>query len=470
MTVLLRKEWRLASDVAVGAIALLVASFPLALIGVAMQGVRPIPWISVFAAGCVLHQYTLVLVGALLGAVAFGREREDGNEGFLACLPIARQRQFNAKVAVAVGFWTAAWLLNGALFLSLLVVAGIGTDSLGPYIQRMTHTCVLSLATLGLSMWLARRIPSVMGAAMAALGLVAGIIALNAALARAKVFDTFYNEPYATAIFLSGLLGIASAWLRYALLPELKHDRRRATDRVYTAPRPLQRIHAPFLALLWKDARLQRAPLACGLVLLAVPFAAALANAFTSDAPAEAFRLAALIAMPLAWLVFPLWAASARAGEWAANTHLFVAPLPVSPRHIVSSKLVASAIPAIVVAGFAVTIFLFAQSQIPGEAILAPNLTWEAFTASNFLPGAVSYAAALPVPFAVAWYMAGRLRRVVLPTISGILTGPLAMALWVVAGDLLRDLSPFRASLAHTAILLGSSAALLAYSNSRHPT
>ena len=144
------KEVRLASDLIAGALVLFCASFPLAFAGVAMQGVRPFPWISALAGGCVLNQYTMVLTGALLGAIAFSREREDGNAGFLAMLPVSLHRQYTAKLLAALTVWGLLWELNAAIFIAVTWSTGHGLSPLVPFLPRILGVVALSLAALGL--------------------------------------------------------------------------------------------------------------------------------------------------------------------------------------------------------------------------------------------------------------------------------------------------------------------------------
>lgn len=467
MMALLRKEMRLSEDVLLGACVLLVGSFPLALIGVAMQGIRPFPWGSVVGAGCVLNQYTLVLTGALLGAVIFAREREDGNTHFLAMLPISPRRQSAAKLVAALTIWAVLWTVNVIIVLVSTLAAAGGLDPLLPFLSRMVSVLLLSFAALGLSGLAGCYLASVTGAALTGAAILLAVAVARSIGLSAMGGGDFFG-PYFSGGF--GVLGAAAL-----ALAGWTHGRRalaggRPWAGVATGRGVQVRMGGSLTgALLWKDVRLIRIPLLAGLVVVALPFAAAGGKALLVGEAAQDFRTASLLAMALGWIVLPLWSGSSLTSEWSGNTQPFLGSLPVSARRILLSKLVVALIPGGLVILASVGVFGLAQGQIPSEPRLYPALTWDAFNASHFLGGAVAYTSALPVTFAVAWFVAARLRRKIVAIVLGVLSGPLSMAAWAVTGGpggfLAAQLTPLPAVVVHGAIFAGLALVLVLLGN-----
>ena len=146
------------------------------------------------------------------------------------------------------------------------------------------------------------------------------------------------------------------------------------------------------------------------------------------------------------------------------NAH-FSCGLPLSARQCVLSKLVVVSLPTVVVIVGAAALFLIAQSSVLGEPPLQWTISWDEFNSSHYLAGAVAYACAMPVTFAAAWYFAARLRRTIVSIILGVVTGPVAMALWAVTGGpggfLAEHVPPAVAVGLHAALLTLLFAALL---------
>lgn len=467
MNALLRKEARLASDVMLGGCVLLAASFPLALAGVAMQGVTPFPWLAAFGGACVLNQYTMVLTGALLGAVAFAREREDGNVHFLASLPLAPRRHYAAKVAATLMLWVLLWALNAAILAGFIRATGHGLGPLLPFVPRMLGVLALSFAALGFASFAGNHFASVTGAAFAgAAGLLLAAV-LRSFWMSANQGGAFFDTPFLTLLGVLGAAGLGGA--AHSFRPAGKTLSRGAAGElrtpagVFLTARPGFRSGAA--ALLWKDARLLRAPVALGLLLCFLPFAAAGGNALIAGSAAEGFRTASLLAIALGWIALPLWSGSSLAGEWAANTQPFLSCLPVSARRVLAAKFAVAAVPGALVFAVCAAVFLLAETRIAGEPALRANMTWDEYNTSHFLGGAFAYACALPVTFAVAWYFAARLRRKIVSIVLGVVSGPLAMAAWAVTsapeGYIVGHLPPVASAGLHAAVLAALSVSLV---------
>jgi len=460
MNALCWKEARLVSDVFVGAVVLFAASFPLACIGVAMQGLNPFPWISALAGGCVLNQYTMVLTAALLGAAAFAREKEEGSHHFLASLPLSHARQTGAKVFVTLATWTALWAINAAIFATVVLATGQGLEPLREFLPRIIGVLALSFAALGLAQLAGCFVASVTGAAF-----MAAAALLVVAVARWIVpgDDIFFTPVFLALLLTVGAVAMLLASQSYGRF--LRMRPKGATGnfqggRLYWMP------DNALGALIWKDLRRLHVPLYAGTTLLVLPFIAAGGHALLAGEGAAGLRTASLLAMALGWIVLPLWCGTSLAGEWATNTHLFLAGLPISPRRILGARLAAAALPALLAGAVCVAVFLIAQSQFPDEPMLVAGLSWDEFNRSHFLGGAVAYACALPVTFGAAWYFAARLRRPVLAIVLGVVTGPVAMATWAVSGGpgglLATYLPPLGAVAFHGASLFVVSAGLIA--------
>ncbi len=436
MIALLRKELRLAADVMAGATVFLFASFPLALLGIAMQGIKPFPWISVVGAGCVLNQYTMVLTSALLGAVTFAREREEGNQHFLALLPLTREREFAAKIAACVVTWAALWTLNVLILIGFVTAISARLTPLLPFLPRMVGVGLTSFAALGGAAFAACYIPSVTGAAVAGLCAVALVTVARLLWMSFGNAGDYFSIPFLVLLGILGTLGLAISTRTFW--------RDRAADAVVLAPARRTSYRMPSRApgnawgitraLLWKDARLQRPALLSGFALVCLPYIAAAGNAILSPDAASGFRVASLVSIALGWIVLPLWSASGLAGEWESSSHQFLAYLPVSSRRVAAAKFSIAFLPSLLVFLTGVASFAVAQYAITGISPARLSTSWDAFSETGFVTGAVAYSCALPVTFATAWFFAARLKRKIVAIVLGILSGPLAMASWAITG------------------------------------
>lgn len=469
MNALLRKEARLLSDVVFGSCVLLAASFPLAFAGVAMQGVRPFPWISALAGGCILNQYTMVLTGALLGAAAFAREREEGNVHFLAMLPLTHARHYASKAMVALSLWFVLWVINALALIAITLAASQGPGLLAPFLIRMFSVVILSFAALGFASLAGSRIDSVTGAAFAS---GAGVLAV--AVLR-SLWTTTTGAPFFSLSFLVGLGLLGAAGIAGAAYGFNRTEAARRYTRSGSARVGLicgrRSARGPASALLWKDARLMRLSTGMGLLVFILPLAAAGGNALIAGNAAPGFRTASLLSIALGWIILPLWSAGALASEWASSSHQFLAYLPVSARRIVLAKLAVAIAPALLVLWTGAAVFFIAQSNIIGEPAIRWAMSWDEFNTSHFLGGAIAYTGALPVTFAVAWYFAARLRRKIVAIVLGVVSGPLAMAAWAVTsapeGFVVENLLPLQAAVIHGIALAGFSG-LLVVLGARH--
>jgi len=465
MLTLLHKELRLAADVFVGALIFLVASFPLACAGVAMQGVRPFPWLSAIVGGCVLNQYTMVLTGALLGAVAFAREREEGSIHFLVALPLRPARHYTAKVAGGALLWAALWLVNGVLLAGVVVMAGLEAHTLLPFLGRMLGTAFLSWAAFGLAAFAGARIASVTGAALAAAACLMIVVVVRLVSKDYTGADTLFSIPFLIALAVLGTLMLGLAGRGDHLVGNSRVSTGKSGDTTVVLEATWHGHRGPWAALLWKDLRLMRMPLVLGTVLFALPFLAALGHALHAGDSATTFRAASLLNMALGWIILPLWSGSSMASEWAAGTDAFLAALPLRNSRNIASKFLTAGPPSAALCAVGGAVFLLAERHIPGEPSLTWDLTWDAFNNSGFLPGAVAYSCAQPVTFAVAWYLAARTQRKTIAIVVGVIAGPVAMAAWAVSGGpggiLAGRLLPVPAIMLHATALAGVSGLLI---------
>ncbi len=457
------KDIKLNTDVFAAGSVLFMASFPLAVAGVYMQGLSPFPWAAALAGGCVLNQYTLVLTCALLGATALAREREDGSAKFLAGLPAKRPAQLAAKLAVGLGAVAAFWCLNLVLLLASLLISGTEFAALMPFAPRMLGVGILSLVAFGTAWLMAFRIASSVGAAFAGLGAVALISAARLMWqGTSPNAPPFFDGPFLRLLAATAVASIfagAVGFLRHAPLHENGPARKRA-GRGVSAPEcaAAETPWPPLLTLLWKDLRLSTPWLLAGVAIFTLPYIAATAQALHTGQAALAFRVASLAAMALCWLILPCWSGQALAAETASSSARFLAYLPVSRKKVLLSKLAVALLPSIALSATSITTFLWAQQAIPSEPTLSPGLSWEALSTSGFLSGAIAYACAAPVAFGVTWFVAADLNRPIIAITLGTLSAPIAMAAWAIpsmpGGYIVHNLHPLQAMAAFAASML----------------
>jgi hypothetical protein len=218
-------------------------------------------------------------------------------------------------------------------------------------------------------------------------------------------------------------------------------------------------------ALFWKDARLMGPVLLLGLFLVALPYVAAVGNAFLTGNGAVGFRVASLAAMAIGWCVLPLWSASGAAIEWSTSTFQFLAYLPISGKRVLVTKILVALIPSVfLIAGCALS-FIWAHARIAEDFTRQVTGSWDDFTGDGFLSGAVAYISALPVTFAVGWFFAGMFQRRILAMTLGMVSGPVAMATWALTsmpGGYIQDhASPIQAAGIHAMAMLAISALLV---------
>lgn len=462
MMLLIRKELWLASDVIAGACVLLVASFPLASLGILMMDVKPFPWASVVGGGCVLNQYTMVLTGALIGAVAFAREREEGNVQYLAYLPVSRSVQFASKVTGGFFLWGGLWSVNLAVLAFFTLMVGADLDSLLPFLPRMAGTAVFSFAAWGCASLAACYLASVTASAFGGLVAVAIAAALRIVLVQTVSDLAFFSPAFLLLLAVMGITVFGLSASAFCLEPRgIRRIMHGATTYSSDDMRKLNVASRGATATLFlKDVRLLAGPLTVGAVLLCLPYAAAVGSGLLVGNTAHALRTASLAAMPLGWIVLPLWSASSLAQEWTTSSHQFLAYLPVSTKRNVFAKFAVSAAPSAVVISTCLLSFLLAHLWITGVSPMELATAWDSFNESGYIPGAVAYAGALPVTFAVAWYFAARLRRKIVAIVLGVVSGPVAMATWAITampeGIIAERLLPFQAVGVHgTTLAMG---------------
>lgn len=440
MKALLWKDLRLFADVFLAGVALLLGSYALAFLLVWSDDLSAFEWSKVIGGGASLTRFTSLLVCALLGACAFGRESEDRSLRFLACLPARSADVVLSKLVIAVSMVVILWLTSTAILAVAMRAMGYGWDALLWTLQAMLGYVASGVMAFGGAWLLSFLLNTSIGAAFAGLMLLAPVYAAQLLLNSFFGLDNpmFFHGGAVVFMVVAGLLGVTAGTSIYmrsgcaadgasALFGRRRPGLRTATSLDLPAH---HKRNGPIRALLWKDYRLMRAPLLTGLAVLALPHAVAAAGSRISGNALSHFETASLIGIALGALIFPFWSGHIMAAESASGTVRFLSSLPVPPVKALAGKLAVSFTPMLCMSTVNVVLLIMTHNANPNEAGFNGDLTWTEWVEVPHIVMGLGLANGAAVAFSLAWFASAHYGWPALAIVFGVLAAPLVLTLW----------------------------------------
>lgn len=482
---LLWKDLRIFGDVFLAGVALVVASYVLALLLVYMDP-NGFGWNKVIAGGASLTRFTSILICALMGGYAFARETEDSSAIFLAGLPAKRGRVAASKLIVSLGLVAAFWAISLATLLISMRSMGLEWHALGMVAVAMTGFIASGLFVFGISWLLSFFLNSAVGAAFAGLMALVPVYLAQAAArwyfaTESPIFLSWTAVLFMTVTGVAGILGGTMLYVRFGLnaneaISALIPPRVRA---MVTPPETFDTSvprGGAFEALVWKDYRIVRLSIALGLFVVLFPYGVAVAASVLNGEPAASLRGGALASLGLSVLVFAFWSGVQMAHENAIGARRFLAALPIPWLKAQWSKVGIALVPAAVVGAMNVGILLIAHNAANQDLRFDAAFSWSMWNDAPFVVMGLALANGGALAFGLSWFASAYYRRPALAIVLGILAGPVTIGLWAAGSTwcsgLDHGISPVAFSCTFTLLMAAAIAAIIALGSAidaRHP-
>lgn len=424
---LLRKDIGLLKDMIYAAIALLLISYGFAGILVFTEDSNAFSWSKVLAGGASLVRFTSILISALLGGHAYGREREEKSIEFLAQLPVHPRTAILCKLVVAAGILALLWLISLTLLWIGLGSMGHDTNTRLAVLEAMLSSLAAGLLVFGAA-WLASFvITSALGASFVGLMILLPALALQYAAKQSLGPDNL--TALVMAVLGCTCIGIP-LWFDLQHMRDFSRTKHRNIPaREFTGsvfPEFMSSLHA----IAWKDVQLMKVPLLVGVVVLIAPYIAGCVGWPLLDNKFEFFRAASLLCMAMSVIVFPFWAAHIMSVEYTGKTAGFSSYLPILNRDAIAGKLIVALGPVAVLAIVNLIVLLATHNSIPGSTPFGRSFSWNDWNQSGFIVMGLALANATPLAFALAWMLGARIRRPAMALTAGIAIVPFLVAVW----------------------------------------
>ncbi|MBN2562470.1 MAG: ABC transporter permease [Phycisphaerae bacterium] len=437
---LLWKDSRIFLDVFLAGVALLFASYALAFLLVYSEGWGAFRWSKVIAGGASLTRFSSLLVSALFGAYAFGKEREDASLRFLTRLPAKRRDVVKSKIAIAVGSVAALWLISLAVLAGGVRAMGYEWGVLLLSLQAMLGYVASGVLAFGAAWLLSLFMNTTMGAAFAGLMLLAPVCACQLLANSYLGIDNpmFFHWIAVVFMVVAGASGVAAGtavYLRHGgtpgavragVLASLRGAAARSSSPALIGTKRV----GPFRALLWKDYRVMKGALLIGVAAVCLPYVVALALPGGSQEMLGHLRGASLIAIALGAVIFTFWSGQVMAADAGSGAVQFVSRLPAPAPKRLHSKLAVSLVPALVLAGVNLAVLIIANNLMSGEVRFDGTLTWQGLSDAPFVSMGLALTNGTVAGFSVAWFVSARYSRPAVAIVLGVLATPVYIGLW----------------------------------------
>lgn len=428
---LLWKDYRIFRDVFTGGLALIAASFGMALLILVMNG--ELSWATLLGGGASLTRFAAILVGALFGGYAFAFEREERSDLFLAVLPIPRRKQLQTKFFLAVSALALYWFISMAILMVSLGFMGASAEGIWLSLRSMMDFMAATCLVFGIAWAVSASARSPLTAAF--VGMMALFPVCIAQVTTTELLDLepfyFFSAPTLAGMVLTGMGGVLLGNYHYlhnrsgaAWMGRFRSWRRR---REGTAHHPAFTNGTPLMALLWKDFQLIKAPVLLGVVVVLLPHAWTLAGIFQGDFVVSPG--ACLLSIALCTLVFPFWAGQLMGTERATRAVEFLHVLPIGKGAARTSKFLVLLVGPVVLTALDVALLLYANNS-GGAVPFNGHLTWAQWQEPAEVITGLALSNGALVALGVAWLLAARGDRTLMAIILGILASPVMVVLW----------------------------------------
>lgn len=446
ITSLIWKDLRLNGPVLLAGAMLLVTPYVCAFAWMHVMAIGTFPWAKTILIGSYGSQWLSLLTASLLGGNAIACEREDESDSFLASLPARRGDIVFSKLTVSFLALESLWIINPLVSRVTSRVGELSYAAAIPDAVSMSTIAALAVMVFGFSWTWSTLVIRPVTAALGGLltcGLVyAAGVALRKYLSLGE--GSMFAEALPTCALLLGLGGVAlgAAMYRPHHVSLLRATSRSGIPRTRgVASRGAHGgvlTRKPMVALLWKDARLLSVALAMGLGLLMLPYLIAAINTSSVKDGTEGYAYAAMQSLWASCLVLPLWGGYVIAAERASGSGQFLSYLPASPGGVISSKLLVSLFPSMVVLFANVVLTIRLHEAIYFHPIATPvDETFYTMTWSTLISQRSSLLFSLPVlgapavSYGVAWFFAARLEQPLLGIVMGMISAAGVLLVWL---------------------------------------
>lgn len=460
---LLWKDARLFAEVFQAGLALIVASYGFAFLLIYADQGKAFEWSKVIAGGASLTRFTSLLLCALLGAYAFGRENEDRSILFLSYLPAPKNYAAASKLTISLGSMVLLWMASLAALAAGMRAMGFDATALRWTFKAMSGFAASGILVFGISWLFSLFLDSVVVTALASLMFLIPVCA--AQLVANWYFEienpAFFHWSTVSLMITTGAAGVAIGTMRFLRVGGACTEslpRRRAIEEADDVPASLkgQKQAGPLRALLWKDFRLIKTPFLVGIGAMWLPYAVCAATAYALDSVWIGFRTAAFASIVLGGLVFPFWSGHLVSTEYVSKACWFLSILPVPRVKALVSKLVLALLPVLAVSALNLVLLLAVDSRVAGSAKFDYSLTWEAIARAPFIIMGFAMTSGAFMGFSLSWFLSAYYARPAVAVVLGILMTPLSIGLWAaLSGYCLETpsgLSPVQFSCVYTCI------------------
>ena len=436
---LLWKDARIFAEVFLAGLALIVASYLFAFLLMSDDQGKALEWSKVIAGGASLTRFTSLLLCALLGAYAFGRENEDRSILYLSYLPARKNYIVASKLAISISSMVLFWMASLVALLAGMRVMGFTAEDMWWTFRAMLSYVASGILVFGMSWFLSLFLDSVVVTALA--GLMFLIPACMAQLVANWYFEidnpAFFHWSAALFMTATGIAGVVMGTMRFLCIGDTFSDsfsHRNAKEQVMAVPVSLknQKQAGTLRALLWKDLQLIKTPLLVGFAAMLLPYAVCGVAAHGLESVWDGFRVATLVSILLGGLIFPFWSTHITSADYVSKACWFLSSLPVPRLQALLSKLTFTLLPVSIICAINLMWLLTLEGLIAGSVKFDHTLTWEAMTLhAPFIIMGFALTNGTIMGFSLAWYLSTHYARPAVAIAVGILMTPLSIGLWV---------------------------------------